>query len=335
MNRLPTISIVTCNFNADPKLFSQMLQALQMQDYPKTKIEHIVMDGGSTNGSELLAKKFGCKVYSRSDLQNKALVRMSLGIKKSVNDIVLFLEPDNIVQSKSWLKEMVKPFIENKYIIATFSAYNSFDEDMPILTKYCALFGVNDPTLYYLNKSEKLTHFQNDYTKGKIIAEKKDYWIISFTRDSLPTLGDNGHMVRRKIIAKVNRNSDTFIHPDAFMNLLNMGHDTYGVVKNSIIHYTGSNIFSFLKRRTTYKAQFYDSRRAERTYFVYNNNSAKDRKNLALYIFYSLTFIEPLIQSIRGFLSERQVAWFVHPVVCFLTVLSYTRSELRFRLINR
>ena len=59
MNNLPSISIVTCTYNVNLKLFEKVLKALREQVYPKRLIEHIVMDAGSSNGTVELAKKFG------------------------------------------------------------------------------------------------------------------------------------------------------------------------------------------------------------------------------------------------------------------------------------
>ena len=53
------VSIVSCCYNPDLEIFEKMLNAIKRQTYPKKLIEHLVMDGGSTNGAEKLAKKYG------------------------------------------------------------------------------------------------------------------------------------------------------------------------------------------------------------------------------------------------------------------------------------
>lgn len=328
----PSVSIVTVSYNTPVSIFFQSLESVKRQTYPQQKIEHIVMDGGSINGAQKLAKSFGCKVFDRPDLLNKALVRMSLGLKKAHGDIILFLEPDNILTHTNWLAQMVLPFMENKNIVGTFSMYNDFTSEMPLLTKYCALFGVNDPLVYYLHKSEKLPRFKSSYDLGKILKMEKKYYLVKFDRQSLPTLGDNGHLVRRELIQKVNTDPEKFIHVDAFANLLDMGYGTYGVVKNSIIHYTGANIFQLLHRRTAFKEQFYNQRSRDRTYFVFDSRSHRDRLNLFRFVVFSLTFIEPLAESVRGYMSVRDPAWFLHPVICFAMAVAYGWSEIRFQL---
>jgi glycosyltransferase involved in cell wall biosynthesis len=55
MSTLPKISIVTPSFNSIHTTRATLASAAQ-QDYPK--VEHIVMDGGSTDGTlEILAQR--------------------------------------------------------------------------------------------------------------------------------------------------------------------------------------------------------------------------------------------------------------------------------------
>ncbi len=336
---LPTISIVSGLFNTDLKLWKKVLTSINKQIYPPIKIEHIVMDAGSTNGSVELARSFGCRVIQRSDLLNRGSVRMSLGIRQAKGDLILILEPDNIIVGYNWLEEMVKPFVEQSEVFAAFSMYNAFEKNMPMLTRYCALIGANDPTLVYLNKSEKMPLYKKYYDVGEVLQNQSGYYVVRFTKDNLPTLGDNGHMVRRSIIQKVNKDANRFLHIQAFAELLDKGFNRYAVVKNSIIHYIGSDILGLVSRRVSYKKSYYDVNHGKRSYYIFDYRSRKDKMHLFFYIISSLTFIQPLSMSIRGYLSVRDIAWFLHPLVCFLMVIGYTISEItrfmKYKIVTR
>src|SRR5579859_3076650 len=99
MKEVPSISIVTCSFNSDLTVFRNMLDSIAMQNYPKRRIEHLVMDGGSTNGTVALAKQYGCIVDSQKSLEHKAQMRAGLGIQRATHPILLILECDNILTS--------------------------------------------------------------------------------------------------------------------------------------------------------------------------------------------------------------------------------------------
>ena len=328
--KLPSISIVTVCYNPDTKIWKKSLNAIRKQNY-LGRVEHIVMDGGSINGSDDIARNFGCSVIVRSDLQNFALKRMMIGIRKAKGSLILILEPDNIIVGRNWLMKMVQPFIEDRSIVGTFSIFNTYEKNMPLLTKYYSLFGVNDTLLHYLHKSEKLPLYKLKYDKGRIINKNKNFTTVIFDKDSLPTLGDNGHMVRRNAIKKVIQKSETFLHTDAFYDLLRLGYNRYGVVNNSIIHFTGSSMLSSFRKRIQYKDTF---NKYKRTYLVFDSSSKKDIMNVILFGIYTVTIIQPLYESIRGYMSKREPAWFLHPVMCFGTFFSYLFSVTANFMIN-
>src|SRR5258708_1121085 len=232
MKNLPSVSIITCTLNANLSLFEEVLTRIASQEYPKKKIEHIVMDAGSTNGTIELAKKYGCEVIVRPDLKQEEQVRASLGIKNAKNKLILILESDNFVIGKDWLLDMLQPFIDNKSIVCSFIAYNTYKKNIPPTPKYCTLIWSNDPTIYYLHKTEKIPLTKKRYDIGKVIEENSTYYTVTFTKNTLPTIGDNGHMFLRSAINKVNTDPNAYVHVDAFMNLLLLGYNTYGVVKN-------------------------------------------------------------------------------------------------------
>lgn len=332
MKNFPSISIVTLTFNADLGIFKQSLESIKYQNYPKRKIEQIVVDGGSKNGTIKLAKSYGCKVIERPDLEYETEARKSIGIKKSKNDIILFLEADNILVGEDWLQAMVLPFIEEKNIFSTFSMYNAYRKNMPLLTKYCALIGASDPPVCYLGKSDKIMLDQEEYDKGEILADLPGYYVVKFNKDNLPTLGDNGHMVKRSIINKVNSDPMVFLHSDAFFDMLCLGYDTYGIIKNSVIHYIGSDVLKLYQRRVVFKERFRDKYIRKRVYLIFDYNSPKDRWNLFKYMIFSLTFIQPFLRALKGYIKIREPAWFLHPVVCFVAVVMYSRSEIGYLL---
>lgn len=330
----PSISIVSVNLNSDLKVFKKSLESINMQVYPQENIEHVIFDGGSKNGSIELAREFKCNVTVRKDLRDRAEERQYLALKKAKNDIILIFEPDNIMPDNEWLRRMIEPFSEDKNVFCTFNAYNCIKKDMPLLTKYCALFGVSDPVLHYLQKSEKLTWYEKKYKKGKILKQNKNFIITQFDNTSLPTLGDNGCLIKRDVFRKTKLTQKTFIHLDFFQEMLDLGFTTYGVVRNCIIHMTGSSIKKMIARRLHYRKIYFEEMVEQRKYLVYNTKRMKDVVHLLTFCIFTITLIEPLVKSFRGFISKREVAWFLHPLICWFFLLGYFQFSLQ-RILNR
>ncbi|MCL5113758.1 MAG: glycosyltransferase family 2 protein [Patescibacteria group bacterium] len=334
MVKLPSISIVSPTYNCDLKIFKESLESIKNQDYPKELIEQIRIDGGSENDTVKLARSYGAKVIERPDLLEASQERMGIAFLEAKNEIILILESDNILIGKNWLKLMVQPFIENKDIFCTFSMYNGLRKSLPALTRYFALFGTNDAFLYYLGKIEKMPlDVKNKYDKGAVIKENSNYFTVKFDSSNLPPMGDNGFMIRQKVLREVLSTPKGFMHVDAWASLVRKGYNKFGVVKNSIIHYSGNSIIKQYKNRVLIKKKFFDKERGRRDYYTFNFHSLKDMVNLLKFIVIAGTFVIPIIRSLKGYSSIRDIAWFFHPLVCFVALFMYSTSELFF-LIN-
>lgn len=335
MNNYPSISIVTTSYNSDLEVFERVLKSIKAQDYPKSKIEHFVADGGSTNGTIELAKKYNCAVIIKKELQEEINARMYDGIKKSKNEIIAIIETDNILPDKSWLKRMTEPLMDHDNIFCTYNAHNCFKKSMSLLSRYCALFGVSDPVLFYLNKSDKMPwNVDEIYSKGSLLRRNKNYSIVIFNHESLPTLGDNGCLIRRDVFNKSNISQSDFIHLDLFSELLSLGYNNFGVVHNCIFHITGSNIYNMIRRRLHYRKVYFENKKYVRKYLVFNPYSKQDNINILKFCIYTMTLIEPLIQSLKGYLKIHDIAWFLHPIMCWVFLVGYIQFELR-KIVNR
>lgn len=323
-----SITLLTGTLNPDLKIFEMMLKAVKNQTY-KGKVNIVVMDGGTTNGGIALAKKYGCTVRVFKNDADEGSNRLYPCKKLLTGEIVIILQSDNIMPNRDFLAQIVEPF-EDKEIFATYTMHNTYLKNMNMLTRYTALIGAPDPTLYYLGKSDKVPIFQNHYDKGKILKEEKNYYKVRFTKDTLPTVGDNGFAIRTDIFRKIIHPNEVFYHTDKYMNLLKQGIDTYGVIKNAIIHTTKPGIWQQVKRRIEVKKHFTDEMRGQRTYLVFNWKSHKDWIKLILYIIFTITLIQPIAFSIFGYSKRPDKAWFLHPIMCLLMVFGYGISEIGF-----
>jgi len=105
----PTISVVMPTLNSDENL-DECLNAIRKQDYPQTKIEIIIIDGVSTDDTLKIAKKYNSVILNNP--LKTAEAGKAIGIKKAKGEYILFLDSDNILESKDSIRKLMKHLCE-------------------------------------------------------------------------------------------------------------------------------------------------------------------------------------------------------------------------------
>ena len=61
-----------------------------------------------------------------------------------------------------------------------------------------------------------------------------------------------------------------------------------------------------------------------RRYKVFDSDSPQDRLRLGKFILYTITIVRPLYESIEGFFQKPDLAWFIHPFLCWAFLITYS-----------
>ncbi len=96
MSRLedgPLVSIVTPSYNQG-EFIEETIRSVFSQDYPR--IEHIVMDGGSTDNTLSILKKYEGKLEWSSGKDNGQTDALNKGFRKAKGDVLAWLNSDDI-----------------------------------------------------------------------------------------------------------------------------------------------------------------------------------------------------------------------------------------------
>ena len=110
-----TVSIIVPTYN-QKDLLTECIRALKGQDFPAEKYENIIIDDGSTDGTEELLKGMAQKVnlrYFSQENSGPASAR-NFGISKAEGTIIAFTDTD-CVPGKDWLKSAL-PYFDDKKV---------------------------------------------------------------------------------------------------------------------------------------------------------------------------------------------------------------------------
>lgn len=218
----------------------------------------------------------------------------AIGIRRAKGEVIGILASDNELIHKDHLS-YAYDWAKKGFFNSAFY-YHSYSDD--ILNRYFALIGGNDPLSYYMGKNDKRSH-------------------ANYKTNLKGAIGDNGFFIRKDLIEKTDL--DNYYHID---NAIEATEGVFGLTTDyPIWHKTGGNIFSFFAKRYRYGLQHAFNK--NRRWHLVDFSQPKDIVRLIWFICVTLTVIEPLYLSIRGFLKVRDVAWFLHWPICVMTVFTY------------
>lgn len=321
---LPRISVLIPTLNA-AKVLSKCLQSLADQDYPKNKIEVIIADGGSTDGTLKIARKYGAKIYKNPLKTGEA--GKAVALRYARGKLVALIDSDNILPDKNWLKKMVKPFSDPE-IIGSEPWKFTYRKQDGFIDRYCALLGMNDPFCHFLGNNDRLNMLTGKWTSLPVEQEDRGGWIkVTLKPPSIPTIGANGTILRRKILIDSDLVEDYLFDIDIIAQLAIKKPVKFAKVKIGIVHlYCGSDIKKFIrKQKRRIKDYLYYQKIGVRKYPWQQQNKI----GLLKFIFACVTIIPLLWQVAKGYFKKPDLAWFFHPLACWITLWIY---ESRFFL---
>lgn len=287
--------------DAESEKLQDLIASIKAQDFQQDKIEILVITEGDSESAK------------------------GIGIKRARGEICAMFCADNEIKNP-FLFSLVKQWLSNQ----NYSGYYSFGYYCEPLDKslnrYFSLIGNNDPIPFYLNKCDRRPQYENNNVTM--------YDVVRWA-DRVPSLGDNGFFVRRSAIMKAN--IEHYYPMDAFQDIAKKGETYYVRDWNSYLwHRTSDNLLTFLTKRYRYARDLYCDRGDRRWRMV---DTKADYARLALYVLATLTVIQPLYVSFKGYSRVRDPAWFWHWPVCVGFLVTYTilavRNCLKYQLLFR
>jgi len=127
------VSVIVPAYNAEGEI-ADCLQSLASLDYPKKKVEIIIVDNNSDDSTADIVKAYPV-TYVFEGRRGSYCAR-NAGIRKSSGRLVAFTDADCVVD-REWLKRILKPFSNPKVAVVggRIAAYHP----ITLVERYCAL----------------------------------------------------------------------------------------------------------------------------------------------------------------------------------------------------
>jgi GT2 family glycosyltransferase len=180
---LPRISIVTPSYN-QAEFIERTIESVFSQNYPN--LEYVIMDGGSTDGTVEILKKYGKKITWRSEKDKGQGDAINKGLKLARGQIFAYLNSDDTLGPGA-LKTVADFFLNNPHKMWVFGKCRLVDEkDKEIRASITAyknfwLKRYNYNTLLILNYISQPAVFWRREANEKIgDFDPKEYWELDY-----------------------------------------------------------------------------------------------------------------------------------------------------------
>jgi glycosyltransferase involved in cell wall biosynthesis len=307
------------------------LKYISAQNYPKEKIEIIVADGGSTDKTLEIAKKYGAVVVENALKTGEA--GKAVALRVCTGEFTALIDSDNILPDLSWLNRMIEPLLKEPEAVGSEPWEYVWRKEDGFIDRYCALIGMNDPFVMFLGNYDRMNLLTGKWTEVvHSEKDKGDYILVGLDKNGVPTIGANGTVFRTEFLKSRVKGDYLFDIDIVAKEIKEKGSVKFIKVKNGIIHnFCGNNVGKFArKQRRRVKDYLFHLHEKKDREFGWGDMDLRGKNPFGLvkFVLFCVLVLPVLIQVIIGLFKKFDIAWLFHPVACWITLWEYGTERI-------
>jgi glycosyltransferase involved in cell wall biosynthesis len=324
------VSVIIATFNSAARL-PTVLTSVQTQTYPS--VEVLVVDGGSTDETRKIARKFGYKVFNNP--KKVPLWAKHIGFMHAKGKYTVFLDSDEVIQNPNSIEKKVSVFAQNPGVHAVTGSGYKNPEGMIFLNQYINEFGDPFSFFYYRLSKDDRFFIRSMNCRYHVVKDDHDYKLYDLSgTNEIPLLefGAMGGVVDAAYLKQ--HIPDISVNPSRITHVINTlvtSGSLIGITKrDALIHYSAGTYGTYIRKIV--------SRVVNNIYtpadegFVGRAALSRGLSRFKKYLFlpYALTLIGPVVDSIYLSVTRKHIGYLIHiPLSVFTAILILYYSLLK------
>ncbi|MDO8460313.1 MAG: glycosyltransferase family 2 protein [Nanoarchaeota archaeon] len=320
---LPKVSFVVCTYNC-VDFTKRCLGSIRAQDYPQDKVEIVVVDSDSDDGTIEAARELGARVIitkKKGYMEGKGMPK-SMGCSKASGDIIITIDSDNKLIEKDWIRKMIYPLLVDKDVNFCICRMAVVHSD-PLINQYLSFVGT-DPFAVYTSLDPQIS------LRNVKLVDKGKYYTYNIKAEDFLICGGYYLTFRKETLKKIggySRDVDT-IYTLAKKNMANVA-----IPKDAHLHHLMTpDTRNFLKKKVKWGKYYFTAGNNEREFKWASGMFGKfGRIRFCYEVLRSLLFFSAFFASLRMFYLDREKAWLLHGPMTFATTVAYMIAYIKTR----
>jgi glycosyltransferase involved in cell wall biosynthesis len=300
----PRVSFILPTLNA-AGILGNCLQSIRRQDYPQDRVEILLGDAGSTDGTQELAGKYGAQVFPDHGRNIEDGKRAAL--EHATGEYIVFIDADNEITHPDYTRAAVEALVANPQVFGVEAYYLPSKR----MTSFCAylthLLHISDPVAWMMSIKPVFLNADDDLER----------W--TFPKESLAyPVGSNGFVFRKSELDLV-KASENYSDTHTSVNLIQATgkREWLRIRGRGVHHYYVATLGEFLKKRRRATCHFLDMQKEH----GFSWTERKSRIPGWLACLYCATFAVPVLQMLIALARTRDARWLWHPWASFCSAL--------------